>query len=140
GKGVMVVAAAGNRGTTTQFFPAADPRAISVAATTVTDRRYSWSNFGPWVRMAAPGCNVAPILAGGYGTFCGTSSASPVVAGRVALGGDANRARDRSREDEVVLRPPRLLCLASGPCLSQSFEGYARRSAVRLVSFFARPG
>src|SRR5439155_6352116 len=85
GKGVMVVAAAGNSGTTTQFFPAADPRAISVAATTVTDRRYSWSNFGPWVRMAAPGCNVAPILAGGYGTFCGTSSASPVVAGLVAL-------------------------------------------------------
>src|SRR5206468_13102282 len=85
GKGVMVVAAAGNSGTTTQFFPAADPRAISVAATTVTDRRYSWSNFGPWVRVAAPGCNVAPILAGGYGNFCGTSSATPVVAGLVAL-------------------------------------------------------
>jgi subtilisin family serine protease len=85
GKGVLVVAAAGNSGTTTQFFPAADPRAISVAATTVTDRRYSWSNFGPWVRVAAPGCNVAPILAGGYGNFCGTSSATPVVAGLVAL-------------------------------------------------------
>src|SRR6266542_6012234 len=85
GKGVLVVAAAGNSGTTTQFFPAADPKAISVAATTVTDRRYSWSNFGPWVRVAAPGCNVAPILAGGYGNFCGTSSATPVVAGLVAL-------------------------------------------------------
>ena len=37
---------------------------------------YSWSNFGSWVRLAAPGCNVAPILGGGYGTFCGTSSAT----------------------------------------------------------------
>ena len=84
-KGVIVVAAAGNSGTTTQFFPAADPRAISVAATTVADERYSWSNFGSWVRVAAPGCNVAPVLGGGYGNFCGTSSAAPLVTGLIAL-------------------------------------------------------
>jgi subtilisin family serine protease len=84
-KGVIVVAAAGNSGTTTPFYPAADPRAISVAATTVADHRYSWSNFGAWVNVAAPGCNVAPLLAGGYGWFCGTSSATPVVAGLIAL-------------------------------------------------------
>jgi subtilisin family serine protease len=84
-RGLVVVAAAGNAGTTTQFHPAADPKAISVAATTVVDRRYSWSNFGSWVRLAAPGCNVAPLLNGGYGNFCGTSSAAPVVAGLVAL-------------------------------------------------------
>lgn len=85
GKGTVVVAAAGNSGTTTPFYPAADPRAISVAATTVADQRYSWSNFGQWVRVAAPGCNIAPILGGGYGTFCGTSSSTPLVAGLVAL-------------------------------------------------------
>ena len=84
-KGVVVVAAAGNAGRTAQFFPAADPHAVSVAATTVADQRYTWSNFGSWVRLAAPGCNVAPILGGGYGNFCGTSSAAPVVAGLVAL-------------------------------------------------------
>ena len=85
GKGVTVVAAAGNSGTTTPFYPAADSRALSVAATTVADRRYPWSNFGPWVRVAAPGCNIAPVLSGGYGTFCGTSSATPLVAGLIAL-------------------------------------------------------
>jgi subtilisin family serine protease len=37
------------------------------------------------VRVAAPGCNVAPVLGGGYGTFCGTSSAAPLVTGLVAL-------------------------------------------------------
>jgi subtilisin family serine protease len=84
-KGAIVVAAAGNSGTTTQFYPAADPRAISVAATTTGDQRYSWSNYGPWVRVAAPGCNVAPVLGGGYGSFCGTSSAAPLVSGLVAL-------------------------------------------------------
>jgi subtilisin family serine protease len=85
GRGAIVVAAAGNSGTTTPFYPAADPRAISVAATTVSDRRYPWSNFGAWVNVAAPGCNIAPLLAGGYGWFCGTSSATPVVAGLIAL-------------------------------------------------------
>ena len=84
-KGVIVVAAAGNAGTTMQFFPAADPRTVSVAATTVADQRFSWSNFGPWVRVAAPGCNLAPVLGGGFGSFCGTSSATPLVAGLVAL-------------------------------------------------------
>ena len=39
----------------TQFFPAADPHTVSVAATTVADQRFSWSNFGSWVRLAAPG-------------------------------------------------------------------------------------
>jgi subtilisin family serine protease len=85
GKGVVVVAAAGNSGTTTQFYPAADPRALSVAATTTADQRYSWSNYGSWVRVAAPGCNVAPVLGGGYGNFCGTSSATPLVTGLIAL-------------------------------------------------------
>ena len=89
-KNVVVVAAAGNSGTTIPFYPAADPRAISVAATTVADRRYSWSNFGQWVRVAAPGCNIAPLVQGGYGSFCGTSSASPLVAGLAALALSAN--------------------------------------------------
>jgi subtilisin family serine protease len=84
-KGASVVAAAGNSGTTTPFYPAADPSAISVAATTPDDTAYPWSNFGQWVDVAAPGCNIAPVLSGGYGTFCGTSSATPVVSGLAAL-------------------------------------------------------
>jgi subtilisin family serine protease len=84
-KGAVVVAAAGNSGTTVPFYPAADPNAISVAGTTAADRAYSWSNFGSWVDVAAPGCNIAPVLGGGYGNFCGTSSAAPVVTGLVAL-------------------------------------------------------
>jgi subtilisin family serine protease len=85
GKGVLLVAAAGNEGTTTPFYPAAYPDVVGVAATTSSDGRYDWSNHGSWVQVAAPGCNVAPILGGKYGTFCGTSSATPVVAGLAGL-------------------------------------------------------
>jgi subtilisin family serine protease len=84
-KGAVVVAAAGNTGTTDRFYPAADPNSVGVAGTTAADKLYPWSNYGPWVSVAAPGCNIAPVLAGGYGPFCGTSAATPVVAGLAAL-------------------------------------------------------
>ena len=85
-------------------FPAADPHAVSVAATTVADQRYSWSNFGLWVRLAAPGCNVTPILGDGYGNFCGTSSAAPVVAGLVALELSAQPAATAQEAEDALAR------------------------------------
>jgi subtilisin family serine protease len=85
-KGAIVLAAAGNSGTTTRFYPAAYPGALSVAATTPEDKLYDWSNRGEdWVQVAAPGCDVAPVRGGGYGTFCGTSAATPVTSGIAAL-------------------------------------------------------
>jgi subtilisin family serine protease len=102
GKGAIVTAAAGNSSTDAQFFPAADPNALSVAGTTTADHAYVWSNFGRWVDVAAPGCNIAPLLSGGYGTFCGTSSATPVVAGIAALALSA-RASGTAAEVEQAL-------------------------------------
>jgi hypothetical protein len=85
-KGVVVVAAAGNSGSSTKFYPAAYADALSVAATTSSDNLYDWSSRGAgWVQVAAPGCNVAPVRGGGYGDFCGTSSATPIVSGIAAL-------------------------------------------------------
>ena len=80
-KGVLVTAAAGNSGLATPFYPANYPGVISVGGTNTGDILYSWSEHGPWVQVSAPGCNVAPLLHDGYGEFCGTSSATPLVAG-----------------------------------------------------------
>jgi subtilisin family serine protease len=84
-KDVILVAAAGNNSSSTPFYPAANPSVLSVAGTNEADRLYPWSDFGTWVRLAAPGCNPAPVAGGRYATFCGTSSATPVVSGLVAL-------------------------------------------------------
>lgn len=85
-KGVIVVAAAGNAGVDTPFYPAAYPGVISVAGVDQNDVRYSWSNFGSWVTVAAPGCMPTTWLSGRYTPdFCGTSTAAPFVAGLAGL-------------------------------------------------------
>jgi subtilisin family serine protease len=84
-KGVIVVAAAGNNGNSQPFYPAADAGVLSVAATQQNDQLYSWSNFGTWVSVAAPGCGVTTFRGGVYGEFCGTSASTPLVSGLAGL-------------------------------------------------------
>jgi subtilisin family serine protease len=95
--GAIVVAAAGNDGSSRRFYPAALPGVISVAATDESDRLYPWSDYGSWVQVAAPGCNPAPAGANSYFLFCGTSSATPVVAGLAALALSTQERPDRDR-------------------------------------------
>ncbi|MBL7256979.1 S8 family serine peptidase [Paractinoplanes lichenicola] len=84
-KGALVVAAAGNRGVATPHYPAAIPTVLAVGGVTSTGARYDWSNFGSWVGVTAPGCNPAQGPSGAIGQYCGTSSATPFVAGVAGL-------------------------------------------------------
>lgn len=87
---IVLVGAAGNHGSSARFYPAADDHVIGVAASNSLDALYPWSNRGPWVDIAAPGCNPTLWRGSGYAGFCGTSSASPLVAGLAALIRSAN--------------------------------------------------
>jgi hypothetical protein len=80
--GVLVVAAAGNAGTDAVHYPAAYPGAVAVAGSDTSDARYSSSNYGSWVALAAPGCNATLARGGGtLSSWCGTSGASAFVSG-----------------------------------------------------------
>jgi hypothetical protein len=94
--GVPVVASAGNAGVTTESYPAADLGVIGVAASTPDDTRYSWSNHGSWVDVAAPGCYRVsdPVTPTTGRTYCGTSAAAPVVSGALALARAAGQPAD----------------------------------------------
>jgi subtilisin family serine protease len=82
---VVVVAAAGNYGNSAPVYPAAYSEVLGVAGTDSNDQRYAWSDYGSWVKLAAPGCNLAAGMNSWYGTFCGTSSAAPALAGVAGL-------------------------------------------------------
>ncbi len=64
---------------------------IVVAATTSTDAKASFSNYGNYVHLAAPGSSIySTVRGGGYGSVSGTSFAAPVSAGVAALVMSAN--------------------------------------------------
>lgn len=86
GEGCILVAAAGNDGLSTMFYPAAYNNVISVAATTSTDAKASFSNYGSWVDVSAPGYNIySTTVSATYGNKSGTSMACPMVAGLCGL-------------------------------------------------------
>lgn len=84
-RGAIVVAAAGNAGSSDVTFPAGLPGVVSVTGTDGADARYTWASYGSWVRLAAPGCSQSTASGGGYGDFCGTSSAAAFVSGLAGL-------------------------------------------------------
>jgi len=85
-KGLVIVAAAANASTNTPYYPAALDRVVAVSATDQNDNRASFSNYGDWIEVAAPGVSVYTTAnGGGYLYGSGTSLSSPIVAGLASL-------------------------------------------------------
>jgi subtilisin family serine protease len=93
-KGVTMVVAAGNSSADAcNYSPASEPTAVTVGATTSTDARASYSNYGTCVDIFAPGTNITSAWntsSSATSTISGTSMASPHVTGVAALVRAAN--------------------------------------------------
>jgi thermitase len=138
--GVIVVAAAGNEGATTREYPAAFPQAISVGATVEDGTLAGYSERGSWVKLAAPACAATTQLGGGFGAGCGTSGATPLVAGVAALlranapfasVGEIERALERTARPVTGIRFGRIDAFAAlqalgrpEPHLTPAIVGY----------------
>lgn len=92
-KGVVIIGAAGNTGGEEAFGLNLAPFTITVAAVNDRDEMASYSSFGDWVKVSAPGGDIkrrrpgilTTTLRGAYREEQGTSFASPLVASLAAL-------------------------------------------------------
>jgi len=83
---IILVAAAGNYDSNRLYYPACYDSVISVAATDQIDQKASFSNFGSWVDIAAPGVDIYSTRPdNSYSSYNGTSFSCPIIAGVAAL-------------------------------------------------------
>lgn len=146
GKNVLVIASAGNEGTSTVSCPACDPDAISVAASDWLDEQAYYTNYGSGLDLTAPGGEMysntteeggiySSYLGGGYRYLQGTSMAAPqvtgtaaIVASKLGLRGAALRSRLESTVDDL------------GPGGYDTQFGWGRINSYRAVTGNTPPG
>ena len=97
---VIIVAGAGNNNNDEIYYPAGYENVIAVAASDSLDERPSFSNYGPWVDITAPGASIYTTdLDDGFRYANGTSLSSPIACAVIGLAWSADPSKTR---EEII--------------------------------------
>ena len=126
-KGGLVFVAAGNNGIDENITPTTTM--IPVSATDSNDVRTSWSSYGSFVAMSAPGITWTTSRGGFYDQWQGTSFSSPLTAGVAALMMAAKPSLDGSQIEQMMYSTATDL----GAAGRDPYYGYGRVNAAAAV-------
>ncbi|MEE8417375.1 MAG: S8 family serine peptidase, partial [candidate division Zixibacteria bacterium] len=100
--GLIVISSAGNNNNNNPSYLCGRSDVIAVAATNSSDLKASFSSFGTWVDISAPGVSIrSTVFNNSYANYDGTSMSSPHVLG---LAGLIWSAEPSLPTDEVISR------------------------------------
>lgn len=127
-KGGLVVVASGNTGAIDNVAPTTTM--IPVSSTELNDSLSTFSTYGAFVAMAAPGSNIySTSSSGGYGIYGGTSFATPIVAGTIALMMAANPKLSSTDVESLLYKT----AVDLGAAGRDIYYGYGRVNAAAAV-------
>jgi thermitase len=133
-KGGLVFVSAGNAGIDENIAPTTTM--IAVSATEKNDVKTSWSSYGSFVALSAPGAGIWTTSKGGiYQAWNGTSFSSPLAAGVAALMMAAQTSLDGSRIEQLMFST----ALDLGAAGRDPLYGHGRVNAAAAVKAAATP-
>lgn len=136
-KGGLVVVTAGNYGTLDSTPNTS--AVISVSATDSNDTLTSWSSYGPFVDVAAPGAGIwTTTMGGGYAAVSGTSFSSPMTCAVLALMKSVNLSLSNDQLESIL----ESTAVDLGTPGHDQYFGYGRinaAAAVAAAASFAAP-
>jgi thermitase len=129
-----VFVSAGNAGIDENIAPTTSM--IAVSATQQNDVKTSWSSYGSFVALSAPGAGIWTTSKGGiYQAWTGTSFSSPLAAGVAALMMAAQTSLDGSRIEQLMFST----ALDLGAAGRDPLYGHGRVDAAAGVKAAATP-